>query len=531
MRTKYTFSGFALFVVALLCPIPASAQTPPMDASVALQYFREAQAACDRDGGKLWGRSVCGPILFVDPQTRRAVANQSDLQGLLVKQDEVFAGRLADKQPVANAAITWGGVKWAMIMWPSLTRDKFQRVKLMVHESYHRIQNELGFPVIGAKNDHLDSKEGRIWLQLEWRALGRALTSEGAARRRAIVDALTFRNYRRSLFPNSDSSERTLEMHEGLAEYTGFMLSARDNKELIERLAKQIEQGTARPTFVGSFAYSSGPAYGALLDGSGAAWLKGLTPQNDLGELLLRSLKIKLSPDLKASAEKQVSRYDGDALRLAESGREAARQKRIAEYRMRLVDGPTLLIPLTDKRSVSFNSGNVVPLEGFGTVYPTARVSDEWGILEVSNGALMVQNEGGRIIKVYVSIPADLNARPLNGDGWSLQLDPGWVVAPAERKGDYTLKKLEKNQSSIQGEQGESERRHFGPHITLGMQRSRASESLKASFSVRRAARRCKALYALRHSSPASTSIQFGSAIYKAFAVRVSIGSRTSTGV
>jgi hypothetical protein len=443
MRTKSIYSGFALIVNILLCPNLASTQSTPIDTSVAYQYFRQAQAACDRDGGKLWGMSVCGPILFVDPVTRMVVANQADTQGLLVKKDEVFVGRLPDKQPIANAPINWAGVKWAMIIWSFMTNDQFQRVKVITHESFHRIQNDLKFPVAGANNDHLDSQDGRIWLQLEWRALRRALISKGAARRRAIEDALTFRNYRRSLFPKAGASERALEMHEGLAEYTGFKLSAKADAELIDYLTKQIDQAAGRPTLVGYFAYASGPAYGVLLDAVGADWLKGLTPQNDLGELLQRSLRIKLSPDLKARAEKQAARYDGDALRSAESEREARRQKQVAEYRRRLVDGATLLIPLTDKRRVALNTSNIVPLEGIGTVTPTATVTDEWGILEVSNGALMIHNEGGRVIRVYVSVPADLDARPLKGDGWTLQLDSGWVMTPGQRRGDYVLKRLE----------------------------------------------------------------------------------------
>lgn len=441
MRIKYIYSGFALFISVLLFPYSAPSQNAPMDTSVASQYFREAQSACDRDGGKLWGRTICGPILFVDPVTRQVVANHSDGQGVLTKKDDVFVGRLPDRQPVANASVTWAGVKWAMIIWPFLSKDQFQRVKLIIHELYHRIQNDLGFSVRGADNSHLDSQDGRIWLQLEWRALRQALISKGEARRQAIEDALTFRGYRRSLFPKSDVSERTLEMHEGLAEYTGFKLTALNNLELTSHLSKQLNDSTTKPTFVGSFAYSSGPAYGVLLDESGANWFKGLTPEQDLGELLQRSLKIKLRPDLKVRAEKQASRYDGAALRLAETQREVTRQKRIAEYRMRLVDGPTLLISLTDKRSVNINTSNMVPLAGAGMVYPTARVTDEWGILEVTNGALMIQNEGGRIIKVYVSIPADLNARPLKGDGWILQLEAGWTVTPGERKGDYILKR------------------------------------------------------------------------------------------
>jgi hypothetical protein len=181
MRTKYIYPGFALLLSPLLCPKLALAQSAAIDTSVAYQYFREAQTACQRDGGRLWGMPICGPILFVDPVTRTVVANQSDLQGLLTKRDEVFVGRLPDRQPIANARINWAAVKWAMIVWSFLTDDKFQRVKLMIHESFHRIQNELGFPVSGANNDHLDSRDGRIWLQLEWRALRQALLSKGAA--------------------------------------------------------------------------------------------------------------------------------------------------------------------------------------------------------------------------------------------------------------------------------------------------------------------------------------------------------------
>ena len=440
-----SITAYSVVFVALLAGAnraPGQSQNSPIDPSVAAQYFLEAKAACTQDGGKLWGMSLCGPVLFVDPATRAVVANQSDAEGLLVKKDEVFLGRLPDRLPVANAYVNWGGVRWTMIIWPSLTPDRFQRVKLMMHESYHRIQNELKFSVHNAANDHLDSRDGRFWLQLEWRALRRALTSQGAARRQAVEDALTFRAYRRSLFAPTSASERVLEINEGLAEYTGFRLSAKTNAELLDYLTRQIERAAENPTFVGSFAYSSGPAYGILLDTAAAGWRQGLTPQDDLGELLQRSLRIELSSDVRARAEKQAGQYGGEALRLAEAERETARQKRIAEYRKRLVEGPTLLLSLTDKRTVSFNSTNIVPLEGVGTVYPTARVSDEWGILEISNGALMVR-EGGRITKVYVPSPADVKTPSLKGDGWVLQLNPDWLVVPGQRPGDYLVRRRE----------------------------------------------------------------------------------------
>lgn len=443
MRTRNIYSGFALLLILLSCPNPAPAQGAPIDTAVAHKYFREARTACERDGGRLWGRPLCGPVLFVHPATRAVVANQADPQGLLAERDGLFVGRLPDRQPVANAPVEWAGVRWVMIVWSFLTDDEFQRVKLITHESFHRVQNELKLPVSGASNEHLDSLDGRVWLQLEWRALSRALTSRGAARRRAVEDALTFRSHRRTLFPQAEASERSLEMHEGLAEYTGFRLGAKDTAELIDRLTKQIEQAAQRPSFVASFAYASGPAYGVLLDAAAPKWQKGLTPRDDLGLLLRKSLKVKLPADVKAGAERQSAKYGGAALRLAEAEREAARRRLIADYRARLVDGPTLLIPLTDKRSVYTVNTNVVPLDGAGTAYPTARVTDEWGVLEVSNGALMIREGGGRITRVYVPAPADPNARPLKGDGWTLQLHSGWSLTQGQRKGDYTFKRTE----------------------------------------------------------------------------------------
>jgi hypothetical protein len=421
----------------------AAAQSAAIDTAKARQYFGEARAACEQDGGRLWGISVCAPVIFVDPLTRAVAANQKDAEGILVEKDGVFIGRLPERLPVANAPVSFAGVKWAMIVWSFLTDDKFQRVKLMTHESYHRIQNELKLPVSAAVNEHLDTLEGRVWLQLEWRALQKALLSIGKARKRAIEDALTFRNYRRTLFPKAKDAENSLEMHEGIAEYTGFKLTAKDDAERIAYLTKQLEQMASRPTFVASFAYASGPAYCVLLDAADAGWRKNLSPQTNLGELLQKSLRIKLSSDLKKRAEKQAAKYDGAALRTAETGRETARLKRIAEYRNRLVDSPVLLITLTDKRSVSLNTNNVVALEGVGTVYATAKVTDDWGILDVSGGALMIREAGGRVSKIYVSAPADASAQILKGEGWTLQLNSGWTIAPGERKGDYVLKRRE----------------------------------------------------------------------------------------
>jgi len=261
----------------------------PIDLALAHRYFQEAHAVCSRDGGKLWGISLCGPMLFADPSTHMVVANQSDLEGNLTKRGDTFVGQLPEKEGIANTSTTWAGVKWTMIAWPP-SENEYERAELMAHESYHRIQDDLGLPGTNPSNDHLDSLEGRLWLQLEWRALRAALTHKGSERRKAIGDALVFRSHRRELFPQAGTEERSLEMNEGLAVYTGVKLRGSPDAETTGYLVKRLDDAKNTPTFVRSFAYVSGPIYGILLDEEGIDWRKGLkprTPSSSPSEIVL----------------------------------------------------------------------------------------------------------------------------------------------------------------------------------------------------------------------------------------------------
>jgi hypothetical protein len=86
---------------------------------------------------------------------------------------------------------------------------------------------------------------------------------------------------------------------------------------------------------------------------------------------------------------------------------------------------------------MSFDPNTVQPIEGVGTVYPTLRITDAWGTLTVSDGALI-----DRAFKnVHVTAPADARARPLKEKAWELRLNEGWKLEPGERKGDFRVVK------------------------------------------------------------------------------------------
>jgi hypothetical protein len=425
-----------LFGLGALAQQPAP-QKPSIDPALAATYFAEAKAASDKDGGKLWGQKVYGAMLFVDEATRDVAANRPDLQGLLKVQGDVFSGKLPPQENVANTAARWAGVSWTMLHWP-LPEDAFLRQCLMIHECFHRIQEDLGLSGSDPSCDHLDTRDGRVWLQLEWRALRAALSSSGEARKKAVQDALLFRAFRRSLFPGADAKELALEIHEGLPEYTGVVLAAKNRAEAEYFAAGRLAGAASLQTFVRSFAYLTGPAYGLLLDDSGTPWRQGLKPQDDLSALLVKALSVTLPDDLKAAAAARAGAYGGKELQVLEDERAKKKAGQLALFKAQFVEGPVLALPTSRSFSYTFDPTDLVPLDGLGTVYPSLRVSAEWGILQANAGALLVLKEGF-IQGVRVTAPKDPSARPLKGDGWTLDLKPGWALVPGARPGDWSL--------------------------------------------------------------------------------------------
>lgn len=273
------------------------------------QYFAEAKTASDTDGGKTWGRPLYGPMIFIDEQTRTIYANQPDQENRLKQQDGVYVGKVGPDFPVANTSHRLGGVTWTVIPFSNMSDSRVDRARLMMHESFHRIQSDLGLPASQARNVHLDAKDGRIWLRLEWRALSAALVSWGDERSRAITDALTFRAYRRSLFPDAAREEDRMEVHEGLAEYTGIALDGLDNQGNRWFMAGRLKVNALRPSYPYSFAYETGPAYGLLLDMDVKEWRKGLTPSSSLSGLLARATHFETPAHLEATALEPANAY------------------------------------------------------------------------------------------------------------------------------------------------------------------------------------------------------------------------------
>src|SRR5690242_1910357 len=98
-------SWLALTGAAVLTLTPAHGGT--IDPKAAHAAFAERQMFCDRDGGKLWGKQICGPLFFVDPDTRDIVANRNTPDGALTKDGDVFTGKLGKEVLISSTTTEW----------------------------------------------------------------------------------------------------------------------------------------------------------------------------------------------------------------------------------------------------------------------------------------------------------------------------------------------------------------------------------------------------------------------------------------
>jgi len=423
-----------LILVLLFGVIRAAGAGMSPDMQLAAKTMAEMARVCEANGMLLWRKSLCGPLVLVNPSTRAAIANRPDPEGKFRQEGDVYLGAFPENFTPANTSITWNGQAWATIMLP-LPVDPFLRLRLIAHESFHRIQREVGLSASDMPSAHLDTEEGRIWLRLELRALGRALRLNSEAGRQSAADAMLFRLYRHQLFPGSAAAEAAMEKQEGLAEYTGAFIALRATGEDIGRQARQIEGREESDAFARSFAYATGPALGLLLDRYATGWRARASTQS-LDSMLTSAVRLGTPRDLKSQAQRRAGDYGYPAVAAAEHERDERHQSLLLELTSKFLDGPTLDFPHAGDLRRNFNPGNLVPFPPHGTYYPNGTFAADWGKLQLDSGGAVLAPDN---LSMKVAAPADPAARPLRGDGWTLVLSPGWTIRPGTRPGSLTL--------------------------------------------------------------------------------------------
>jgi hypothetical protein len=118
----------------------------------AQEFFKEALALCEHDGGRLWGVSICAPMVIGDARTQTFATSQPP-------PDAPRPGLIG----LLNGPVQWGSSSmWAAMTWDTLApRTPRAGGAMLLHESFHIAQMRLGLGVGTVSAEHLDSMDGR----------------------------------------------------------------------------------------------------------------------------------------------------------------------------------------------------------------------------------------------------------------------------------------------------------------------------------------------------------------------------------
>ncbi|GAB4517675.1 MAG: hypothetical protein Tsb004_28040 [Allomuricauda sp.] len=402
-------------------------------------YFEEHKKLALEDGGKLWGISLYGPLLFIDQNTRQVYANQpSSLLGLQWEHG-VYTGKLPDSIPMANTAMSFDGTYWTMMLLP-LPENSSRRRALMMHESFHSVQPTLGFDF--SKIDfyscnHLNEKKGRVYLKLELEALKMAMNeSEAGQIMQHIDNAILFRLYRYDLYPKYAASENAMELLEGIPEYTGLLMSGLDRAGIQAYYATNVNRFYASRSFVRSFAYHTMPAYGYLMQGRDPKWNKKIDVYTNLTSYIMDFYGIKRPRNLEYEVDIVKYDYGFAEIMEAENARELQTQQQMKNFRDLFFKTPTLKFH-SDQLSYAINPESVIPLEPEGTIFQNLTITAEWGVLQVNDNYVFIgkENDYGILAELL-----EINKAGAVGKGWELYLKNGWHVVKGNS--DYLIEEI-----------------------------------------------------------------------------------------
>ena len=408
----------------------------------AARVFARARELCAADAGTLWGVSLCVPMMVADPNTREAAANVTISEA--TRDGSVFRLTLPSSALISTGPTEYGGVRLVEIMWPLTSPPGFSSAEfrdvLLMHESFHVVQPQLGFTGYRGEGSisggpHLDTRTGRIWLRGELHALHAALQATDQSRRLALADALAMRFYRQSLFAGAAEQEREQDVIEGLAEATGIDAGLPPNRRVPYAL-EDMAFIEAQPSYARSFAYATGPGYSELLDARKPGWRRAVTAPSDVARLAMRAYDLSVPAPDATQAQTIIARYGGVAI----ESEEAARAARVAaletKYTNEFVKGSTITLPMK-RFSIRFNPRDIETFAQYGTVYHTLTLKAAWGTLDVSGGEAMISKD---FTYVRVASPRGLEGTRLRGQGWTVTLAAGYRIVPDPRRaGSYTV--------------------------------------------------------------------------------------------
>jgi len=385
----------------------------------ASRYFKEIEEICNRDSGRLWGKNLYGPLMYVERGSRRIVANQPDNEGLLKSKDGIYTGLYPKELILSNAPVKFGGTQFAMVPLPP-EEDEYRIKTRAIHSLFHRFQENEGVTGSSFNANNMDEKEARLWIKLEWKALRKAINTGGDERQLAVRDALIFRGSNRELYHKYAGDENKFETYEGLA-----------------RLFENLDRVYSMQSYARSYGFIHGALYAFLLYDKGYDIKNIKTDNFDLGNAVKELYNIELPSICRDVAGSLAVNYDIATVNIEEEKRDADIRESVHRQTSLFTERPVVFLEL-ESPYFDFEPEDVHSLDTLGTLYNSLRVSDNWGKLTVEKGGCLVSNNLKFLRITAKAFKADKSH--ISGEGWHLILNSDWELIPVDQ--NYFVRKL-----------------------------------------------------------------------------------------
>jgi hypothetical protein len=402
----------------------------------ALHYFKGIQAICDQDNGSLWGKNLYGPIILIDRTSRRIVANMPDKEGFLKGKDGVFTGVYPKELLISNTPVSYGGTLFAMTPLPP-EEDDFRIKTQAIHSLFHRFQKITGMSSFGYNTKNMDEKEARIWIKLEWKALRKALTTEGEEQKLAIRDALIFRGANRELYKKYSKDGNLFENYEGLATFTYTLLCTQSNDEYKARIFENLDRVYLMQSYSRSYGFIHGALYASLLKEKGFDFSMIKTNEIDLGNSVRQLYGIELPSVCRDVAGSLALNYSIDEINTEEDQRLADLKESIHKQISIFTEKPVVFVEL-ESPYFDFEPEDIHSLDTLGTLYTSIRVSDNWGKLTVNKGGCLLSNNFKFLRITAKGFKAD--QKHISGEDWVMILNNDYELVAVNQ--NYFIRKL-----------------------------------------------------------------------------------------
>jgi len=413
---------------------------------IKLELFK-AKEILLAENGKLWGDNIWSDNILV-LGFDNTIYTTKPLQDSQTSDSIIYYKKIPKNiLGFSNAAQKYNGKEYAVV----LTNYLDDNSATIIHELFHVLQHK-HISLNGNPIQYLDNYDAREWLRLEYQALRNSLNfiDKQASKSKIdkyIKDALLFRKLRQTKYQEFLEKEIEIETSEGLANYTGFILSTYQNK--YQKVIREIDQREKAETYTRPFPYATGPAYGLIFDYLKLDWKQGLDKMYnflDIYETQYLKKKIKTSNPLILNAQK---RNNFNEIHKQELARKIENEKIINYYTDIFINKPTLTVSLIDSLyGRTFDMNGTITLKNKGMVFAMIKGVD--GSKNNFGNFTTKGNEKLGVSGVLYSFdgkiftfpkPIEIKKNRIIGEYYEIELNKGWEVIKTNDKGDLEIVK------------------------------------------------------------------------------------------